>query len=108
MNTQLQTLREEYKTASNERKKEIIVEAEKIKSKLCHECKENDRLPENDDHFPYCSKECHEAWANKNYGPGTREGKRRPTVDEMRMRLKEMAKQSYIKEKTDPNGQMRI
>ncbi len=101
---ELQALRDEYKTASNERRKAIKEEAEKLKNKACYECHENDRLPETDDHFPYCSKECHEAWSKENYIDKRPKGVRQLPINEIQKKLKQMGKEL----KRDANGQLRI
>lgn len=103
---QLQELRTEYKTADNARRKEIKQEGDKLKAQCCYECQEVERLPETDDHFPYCSKECHEKWADKNYVDKRERQTRQLPVHEIQKRLKEMAKESHMDEEN--NGQKRM
>ena len=90
---QLQALREEYKNASKERQKEILDEAKKLKENLCYEC--GDRKYK-DPINPFCSPECHKKWGDKNYLVGTRDGKKKPTIEQMQKRLLEMAKEKLL------------
>jgi len=57
---QLQQLREEYKTASPNRRTDILKEVKAI-SIECYQCKKatTDDNPE----FPFCSSICHDSWS---------------------------------------------
>lgn len=56
----------------------------------------------------WCSPEHEKIWKEKNYGPNRPGQKPRPTIEQMKKRLLEMAKQAHIDATTDKNGQRRI
>ena len=47
-------------------------------------------------------------WKEKNYGLNREGVKARPTIEQIKQRLLEMAKQKHIENTTDKNGQRRI
>jgi len=93
---QLDQLRQEYRTASPQRREAIKQEAYRLKARACCQCHGRDRLPMEDAYFPFCSQACHEAWAQEN-DHGSRPESKRPTIAEVRRRLLEMAKEAHLK-----------
>lgn len=66
------------------------------KTKWCYQCKENACMQ--DDY--YCSEKCKESY----YPPS----KKRPTIHQMRTRLKELEQQARLKRFTDKTGQRKM
>lgn len=92
-------LRKKYKTASNEERKKIVIEAEQIKNAIaCYTCKNNLVIREND-LFPFCSQECHKIWKEEN--PLERSFKT-ASIAEMQKRIREYM-QGKAEMKTDIN-----
>jgi len=93
---QLDQLRQEYKTASPERREELKRQAELLKAGACSQCHERERPPEEAEHFPFCSDACHKAWADAN-DHGSRIAGKRPTIRELQRRLLERAREAHLK-----------
>lgn len=102
----IDSLREEYYTASDERKKAIHKEAKALHRNLphrpgyCHECNMKKALPQEDPEWPFCSKVCHDEYAAREYPvEGKKKGERK-TIEQMKRGLLKMAKEEHLKKIT--------
>lgn len=93
----LQALRNEWRTASKERRLEIEDQAAKLKSWNCYICQKP--IAEENPHFPFCSAPCHEVYKRDNPKPKI-EGKPQ-SMEELKKRI-EMRRQEVIKDKHRP------
>lgn len=103
---QIEQLREAYRTANDDRRAEITQIARELNSRRCYQCRE---YPHTEEHLPFCSQECHEAWSGDNHKPA---GENKTTIEQAvaglrRMAQKERAKkypQSTIGEPAKPSN----
>lgn len=95
----IDTFREEYKTASEERRKKILELVKDLYKQLpqipenCINCNMRKALPPEDEHGRFCSEPCHTEWADRTYGMKSMPG--RKSVFQMQQRLAEMAKEKH-------------
>jgi transcriptional regulator NrdR family protein len=84
----LAELRVAYMSAATDQERQgIMEEAEKVKKRLwCEQC---DEVTPSEEHFPFCSGECHEAWAAAHYGKA-KSVQRRRSVEECQARIQEI------------------
>lgn len=79
---QLRSLRSELAGATLERRQAIMRQIQQIRNAACYECQEHGKREE---HYPFCSKSCHEAWARVYAAPQA--SQHAPSIEQMQARL---------------------
>ncbi|SRR5258705_8110089 len=94
------SLREEYKAADQDKRKDILKEVKALCQQLpqipenCINCNMRKALPAQQEHGRLCGEECHKEWADRTYGVKGL-GKRR-SLEEVKRDLLNKAKEKYL------------